>query len=81
MNKLSLRRKAAAVLLSAVLSISAVMTAGCGISQAKDEAMLQDLSARFIEAVKGGDEDEIKELTGKEYSYTFKDESKAGIVR
>lgn len=80
MNKLSLRRKAATVLLSAVLSISAVMTAGCGISQAKDEAMLQDLSARFIEAVKGGDEDEIKELTGKEYSYTFKDESKAGIV-
>lgn len=80
MNKLSLRRKAAAVLLSAVLSISAVMTAGCGISQAKDEAMLQDLSARFIEAVKSGDEDEIEELTGKEYSYTFKDESKAGIV-
>ena len=80
MNKLSLRRKAATVLLSAVLSISAVMTAGCGISQAKDEAMLQDLSARFIEAVKSGDEDEIEELTGKEYSYTFKDESKAGIV-
>lgn len=80
MNKLSLRRKAAAVLLSAVLSISAVMTAGCGISQAKDEAILQDLSARFIEAVKSGDEDEIEELTGKEYSYTFKDESKAGIV-
>lgn len=80
MNKLSLRRKAAAVLLSAVLSISAVMTAGYGISQAKDEAMLQDLSARFIEAVKSGDEDEIEELTGKEYSYTFKDESKAGIV-
>ena len=80
MNKLSLRRKAAAVLLSAVLSISAVMTAGCGISQAKDEAMLQDLSARFIEAVKSGDEDEIEELTGKVYSYTFKDESKAGIV-
>ncbi|MBQ4217148.1 MAG: hypothetical protein II667_03500 [Clostridiales bacterium] len=80
MNKLGLRRKAAAVLLSAVLSISAVMTAGCGISQAKDEAMLQDLSARFIEAVKSGDEDEIEELTGKEYSYTFKDESKAGIV-
>ena len=80
MNKLSLRRKAAAVLLSAVLSISAVMTAGCGISQAKDEAMLQDLSARFIEAVKSGDEDEIEGLTGKEYSYTFKDESKAGIV-
>lgn len=80
MNKLSLRRKAAAVLLSAVLSISAVMTAGCGISQAKDEAMLQDLSARFIEAVKSGDEDEIEELTSKEYSYTFKDESKAGIV-
>ena len=80
MNKLSLRRKAAAVLLSAVLSISAVMTAGCGISQAKDEAMLQDLSARFIEAVKSGDEDEIEELTGKEYSYTFEDESKAGIV-
>jgi len=80
MNKLSLRRKAAAVLLSAVLSISAVMTAGCGISQAKDEAMLQDLSARFIEAVKSGDEDGIEELTGKEYSYTFKDESKAGIV-
>lgn len=80
MNKLSLRRKAAAVLLSAVLSISAVMTAGCGISQAKDEAMLQDLSARFIEAVKSGDEDEIEELTGKEYSYTFKEESKAGIV-
>jgi hypothetical protein len=80
MNKLSLRRKAAAVLLSAVLSISAVMTAGCGISQAKDEAMLQDLSARFIEAVKSGDEDEIEELTGKEYSYTFKDESKGGIV-
>lgn len=42
--------------------------------------MLQDLSARFIEAVKSGDEDEIEELTGKEYSYTFKDESKAGIV-
>lgn len=80
MNKLSLRRKAAAVLLSAVLSISAIMTAGCGISQAKDEAMLQNLSARFIEAVKSGDEDEIEELTGKEYSYTFKDESKAGIV-
>ena len=80
MNKLSLRRKAATVLLSAVLSISAIMTAGCGISQAKDEAMLQDLSARFIEAVKSGDEDEIEELTGKEYSYTFKDESKAGIV-
>lgn len=80
MSKLSLRRKAAAVLLSAVLSISAVMTAGCGISQAKDEAMLQDLSARFIEAVKSGDEDEIEELTGKEYSYTFEDESKAGIV-
>lgn len=80
MSKLSLRRKAAAVLLSAVLSISAVMTAGCGISQAKDEAMLQDLSARFIEAVKSGDEDGIEELTGKEYSYTFKDESKAGIV-
>lgn len=80
MNKLSLRRKAAAVLLSAVLSISAVMTAGCGISQAKDEAMLQDLSVRFIEAVKSGDEDEIEELTGKEYSYTFEDESKAGIV-
>lgn len=80
MSKLRLRRKAAAVLLSAVLSISAVMTAGCGISQAKDEAMLQDLSARFIEAVKSGDEDGIEELTGKEYSYTFKDESKAGIV-
>lgn len=42
--------------------------------------MLQDLSARFIEAVKSGDEDGIEELTGKEYSYTFKDESKAGIV-
>lgn len=42
--------------------------------------MLQDLSARFIEAVKSGDENGIEELTGKEYSYTFKDESKAGIV-
>lgn len=76
----SLKNKAAAVLLSAVLSLSAVMTAGCGINKAKDEAMLQDLSARFIEAVKSGDENGIEELTGKEYSYTFKDESKAGIV-
>lgn len=80
MSKLSLSKKAAAVLLSAVLSLSAVMTAGCGISQAKDEAMLQDLSARFIEAVKTGDEDEIEELTGKEFSYEFKDEAKAAIV-
>jgi hypothetical protein len=41
------------------------MTAGCGISQAKDEAMLQDLSARFIEAVRAAMKTRSKNLQAR----------------
>lgn len=80
MSMKSLNNKAAAVLLSAVISLSAVMAAGCGVSEAKDTETLQDLSTKFIEAVSEGDTDTVEELTGEEYKYEFKDETKAGIV-
>ena len=77
----SLSNKAAAVLLSAVISLSAVMTAGCGVSEAKDTEILQDLSTRFIEAISAGDTDAVEELTGEDYTYKFKDESKAAVIQ
>lgn len=72
--------RAAVILITVALLFCAVMQSGCGISTAKDEEILKDLSARFIAAMSSGDTECVEELTGRDYSYVFYNEDKAAMV-
>ena len=72
--------RAAVILITVALLFCAVMQSGCGISRAKDEEILKDLSARFIAAMSSGDTECVEELTGRDYSYVFYNEDKAAMV-
>ncbi|MBO4426032.1 MAG: hypothetical protein J5776_03410 [Clostridiales bacterium] len=72
--------RAAVILITVALLFCAVMQSGCGISTAKDEETLKDLSAKFIEAMMNGDTEGVEELTGEDYPYVFYNEDKAEMV-
>lgn len=72
--------RAAVILITVALLFCAVMQSGCGISTAKDEETLKDLSAKFIEAMMNGDTEGVEELTGTDYPYVFYNEDKAEMV-
>ena len=72
--------RAAVILITVALLFCAVMQSGCGISTAKDEETLKDLSAKFIEAMMNGDTEGVEELTGTDYPYVSYNEDKAEMV-